>query len=102
MQTYCLSNRVALTTHSTRMPVLLVRDAPIGSQKYWELFDEHSLEIYFSKGIQRLNAKLAKFADLSEAWDEAKDRDLEFMLESLIHARQVLKKSDSASAMMHT
>jgi hypothetical protein len=74
----------------------IVRDAPqsldseAARNAAWETFGTPNLHNYFASGIEKFRASFDDFADVSKPITAKDEAELSFMLEALIHARQLL------------
>lgn len=58
----------------------------------WEEFGEQSVAKYFEKGMKKFQSKLETFENLERPLTQVEEKELRFMLEALIEAKQILKK----------
>jgi len=58
----------------------------------WEEFGEQSLSKYFEKGMKKFKFKLEEFENLQRPLTQAEEKELRFMLDALIEAKQIINK----------
>jgi hypothetical protein len=68
----------------------ILHDAP------WENFGENNLPEYINDGYQILQKRLESFKDLNRKLTAFEEHELEFMLASLIHAKNVLFQENNS------
>lgn len=71
----------------------LLRDAPETLEASWEAFDASSLSMYFSRGVHLLHKNIAQLQDLLQTYSENDEKELLFMVESLIQARRLIDEA---------
>lgn len=84
------ASRVAVCSPYAK-PAGLFRD----TEPAWEEFDEHSLAGYFANGLRLAKANISKLENLSGVYSAHDAQELGFMMESLLHARQLLDEISS-------
>lgn len=93
---YHMTFRSQFISASSRQSVLsMIRDAS-RSDSSWENFDSDSLPEYFTDGIKALRAHIEKLSDLSTPRRTEEDKNLWFMVESLIQARHLIEEMRAA------
>lgn len=83
LQTHCIN------CSSSTSVLSFIRDAAARNES-WETFNADSLPDYFKDGLQALRTHVDKLADLSRPRKAEEDKNLWFMVESLIQARHLL------------
>ncbi|MES2225839.1 MAG: hypothetical protein V4480_03450 [Patescibacteria group bacterium] len=63
----------------------------------WESFDEPRLERYVREGADALALRIRQIGDVSHTIDEAETKELFFMLESLLYAKDILSVHEDAA-----
>ncbi|GEM_PF-4756825 len=71
-------------------PSLLLRD-DVSAGDSWERFDEESLKEYFGKGYGIFLARLEEFRSLTRPLSREEEKELKFMLEALVTAKNTLE-----------
>jgi hypothetical protein len=70
----------------------LLHDAPRGAEQAWETFGTPSLPVYLSRGLDKFQETLEEFADISRPLAPGIDKQLPFMLESLLYVRHLIEE----------
>jgi hypothetical protein len=73
----------------------LLRD--VSREQAWEMFGAPSVPAYFARGVQKFAMSFNEFANLDMLVKEESEKQLLFMLESLIQARQLIREIRSES-----
>jgi hypothetical protein len=68
----------------------LIQDAPRDAAQAWETFGAPSLPVYFSRGLDKFQETLDEFSDISRPLALGIEKQLPFMLESLLYVRQLI------------
>jgi len=58
----------------------------------WETFGTPAVPAYFTSGMLKFKRALEAFADLKKPSSEKTERELLFMLEALVQARQLMRE----------
>lgn len=58
----------------------------------WEEFDRDSVPKYFEKGLKKFRERLADLETPGRVLTSQEEKELRFMLDALIEAKQLLKK----------
>jgi hypothetical protein len=66
----------------------LIKDSP--REQAWETFGTPSLPVYFSRGLDKFQETLEEFSDISRPLAPGTEKQLPFMLESLLYVRQLI------------
>jgi hypothetical protein len=64
-------------------------------EEAWEIFGTPDLPAYFRGGLQKFRLSLNAFSDLDKAVSEEAEKELLFMLESLLQARRLMMEVQS-------
>ena len=70
----------------------LVRDKT--REESWETFGVPALDAYFLNGIDKFQKEFDTFASLAITYSTEKEKELLFMLEALIHAKELILELD--------
>ena len=70
----------------------LLHDAPREQSQAWETFGAPSLPVYFNRGLDKFQETLEEFADISRPLAPGIDKQLPFMLESLLYVRHLIEE----------
>ena len=70
----------------------LLHDAPTDTTQAWEAFGAPSLPAYFNRGLDKFQEILDEFADISRPLAPGIEKQLPFMLESLLYVRQLIEE----------
>jgi hypothetical protein len=73
----------------------LLRDAEW--QPGWEEFEESDISRYFENSMQIFRSALIEFSDVSKTFSSLEEKQLSFMLASLIQARHLIEELERKS-----
>jgi hypothetical protein len=68
----------------------LLHDAPRDAIQAWETFGAPSLPAYFNRGLDTFQKTLNEFSDISRPLSQEIEKQLPFMLESLLYVRHLI------------
>lgn len=58
----------------------------------WEEFSKESVPKYFEKGMKKFRQRLDQLENLDRSLTDQEEKELRFMLDALIEARQIMNK----------